>query len=613
MRVNFQLLLSTLALTTQLVASETHTFHYTAEYVTANPDGVHEKQMIGFNGKWPLPEIHVNKGDRVQLYLTNGLHDKNTSLHFHGLFQKGSNYMDGPQMVTQCPIAPNDTYLYNFTVPDQVGTFWYHSHTGAQYADGLRAPFIIHGVDEEDEPYQYDEERVISIADTYHKQYEDVTKEFLTRYNPTGAEPIPQNLLMNDTANATIHFDPNMTYLLRFVNMGLFVSQYVYIEGHDMQIVEVDGIAVEPYSVDYLYLTAGQRYSVLVKSKPNRNRNYAIMQKFDNTMLDVIPTDLKLETLNYIVYNDAKPLPLAYHKDGAKSWTDFDLKPVGDIEILDEPDHRIVLDVIMDNLGDGVNYAFFNNISYVPPVVPSLITALTAGEQAVNADVYGSNTNAFVLQPDDVIEIVINNKDTGRHPFHLHGHTFQIVQKSEAFPDDEPQSYNETDHSEFPKYPMIRDTVTLEPNGYVVLRFRADNPGVWIFHCHVDWHLEQGLAVVLIEDPLALQSQTPPDDFYQNCVNNGVPITGNAAGNSHDFLDLTGENLQPQPLPLGFTLKGYVALLVSTLVGLFGLYSIVQYGLEDSITDDERIQKNLLNILKANNIIPEEADETTRL
>lgn len=600
-----------LALTTaQLVSAETHTFHYTAEYVTANPDGVHEKQVIGFNGKWPLPEIHVNKGDRVELYLTNGLVNKNTSLHFHGIFQNGTNYMDGPQMVTQCPIAPNDTYLYNFTVPDQAGTFWYHSHTGAQYGDGLRAPFIVHS---DDEPFEYDDERVISISDVYHKQYDEVTAELLTRYNPTGAEPIPQNLLMNDTANATIYFDPNTTYLLRFVNMGLFVSQYVYLEGHEMTIVEVDGIDVEPYSVDYLYMTVGQRYSVLVKSKSDRSKNYAIMQKFDNTMLDVIPQDLKLEALNYIVYDENKPMPSAYHKDDAESFDDFDLKPVGNIELLDEPDHRIVLDVIMDNLGDGVNYAFFNNITYVPPVVPTLITALTSGKDAINADIYGSNINAFVLQPNDIIEIVVNNKDTGRHPFHLHGHTFQVIQKSKPFPDDDPHSYDENNHDEFPRYPLIRDTVTLEANGYIVLRFKAENPGVWIFHCHVDWHLEQGLAAVFIEDPLALQSQQPPEEFYQNCVNNGVPIAGNAAGNIDDLFDLTGENTQPKPLPTGFTAKGYFALLLSTLVGLFGLWSIIEYGLEDAIQDDERIQKNLEGILRIHDMLPQNADERTPL
>ena len=66
-----------------------------------------------------------------------------TSIHWHGLLQKGTPYMDGSPYATQCPIAPYSTFDYNFNVGDQVGTYWYHSHSGPQYYDGLFGPFII--------------------------------------------------------------------------------------------------------------------------------------------------------------------------------------------------------------------------------------------------------------------------------------------------------------------------------------------------------------------------------------------------------------------------------------------------------------------------------------
>jgi iron transport multicopper oxidase len=580
--------------------AETHTFHYKAEWVKANPDGLKEKNVVGFNGQWPLPEIHVNKGDRVELYLENGLKNQNTSLHFHGLFMNGTNYMDGPEMVTQCPIPPGETYLYNFTVGNQVGSYWYHSHTGAQYGDGLRGPFIIH---DDNEPFSYDEEKVITIAETYHGQYEEITREFKNRYNPTGAEPIPQNLLLNESQNTTIHFEAGKSYLLRFINIGLFVSQYIYIEDHEMTIVEVDGEYVEPLTVEYLYIAVAQRYAVIVKSKRNPEKNYALMQKFDNTMLDTIPQDLKLAAMSYVVYDDEKPLPLPYGLKSDELFNEFDLRPLQNIELFDEPDYRITLDVIMDNLGDGINYAFFNNITYVAPKVPTLLSVLDAGENALRSEIYGSNTHSYVLQPNEVVEIVVNNKDTGRHPFHLHGHTFQIVQKSPAFDDDAPTSYDPENPEPFPKYPLIRDTAILEPNGYLVLRFKTINPGVWFFHCHVDWHLEQGLALTLIEDPLSVQKQTPPADFYRICEKSGVPTKGNAAANADDWLDLTGENVQPSPLPKGFTPKGYIAFFISAFIGIYGLWSIVQYGLEDSVQDDKQVFDNLERILKENDML----------
>lgn len=114
--------------------------------------------------------------------------------------------------------------------------------------------------------------------------------------------------------------------------------------------------------------------------------------------------------------------------------------------------------------------AFFNNITYVRPKVPTLYSALSSGPLATNSDIYGANTNAFILRKGEIVEIIVNNDDKGRHPFHLHGHDFQTVARSE----EEAGSYNGS--GTFPKVPMRRDTIMLNPNGNAVLRFKADNP-----------------------------------------------------------------------------------------------------------------------------------------
>ena len=105
-----------------------------------------------------------------------------------------------------------------------------------------------------------------------------------------------------------------------------------------------------------------------------------------------------------------------------------------------------------------------------------------------------------------------------------------------------------------------RDTVVLEPNGHIVLRFKADNPGVWIFHCHVDWHLEQGLAAVFIEAPLELQDvETLSENYLQVCASGKIPTKGNAAGHFDDWYDMSGLPRQPTPLPEGFTCLLYTS------------------------------------------------------
>ncbi|KAM9926416.1 hypothetical protein OXX59_003254 [Metschnikowia pulcherrima] len=579
-----------------VVLAETHTWYYETTWVNANPDGVFERPVIGFNNTWPLPTLRVKKGDRVNLYLKNGFDDRNTTLHFHGMFQNGTSQMDGPEMVTQCPISPGDTMLYNFTTADQVGTFWYHSHTAGQYGDGMRGVFIIEEQDESDYPFEFDEEVVLPLGEWYHKNADYLIPKFMNLYNPTGAEPIPQNLLFNDTRNNSWVVEPNTTYLMRIVNVGGFVSQYLYMEDHDFTVVAVDGIYVQPNTTDMLYITVAQRYDVLVTTKSDTSRNYAFMSKFDDTMLDVIPGDLLLNSTNYITYNTSAPTPEQYMVDSIDEYLDdFFLVPESGEELLADSDLLVTLDVAMDNLGNGVNYAFFNNITYTTPKVPILATALSSGEFATNSYIYG-NVHAIVLGKDDIIDIAVNNLDTGKHPFHLHGHTFQVIERGASVDDEDPPvAYDPENHEEWPEHPMVRDTVYVNPQSYMVLRFKADNPGVWFFHCHIEWHLDQGLAVTFIEAPAELQEKEEfTDDWKRVCSNSNVSIEGNAAGNAVNFMDLTGANVQHKPLPAGFTARGIVALVFSCIAGFLGIASIAYYGMTESNIDiDEQVIRDL--------------------
>ena len=130
---------------------------------------------------------------------------------------------------------------------------------------------------------------------------------------------------------------------------------------------------------------------------------------------------------------------------------------------------------------------------------------------------------------------------------------------------------------------MRRDTILVNPNGNTVLRFRSDNPGVWLFHCHIEWHVASGLIATIIESPLDIQSQLAgkiPQDHLQSCRDADVPTEGNAAGNTVDLTDLSGENTDPGRLPDGFAARGIVALVFSILAAFLGLGVISWYGLK---------------------------------
>jgi iron transport multicopper oxidase len=195
---------------------------------------------------------------------------------------------------------------------------------------------------------------------------------------------------------------------------------------------------------------------------------------------------------SWIVYNESNlnPEPAII-----SAWDDFDdidmypLYPEGVVP----PDDSITLGFEFTTLGNGANYAQFNGISYTSPIIPTLVTVLTAPSELVtNSTIYGTSTSPFILNHNEMIQIVLNNFDTGKHPcespfrytpihvlivtiVHLHGHVFQVLYRS----DNNEGPYNESMNLTFTDNPLRRDTILVNPGGFIILRFRADNPGVW--------------------------------------------------------------------------------------------------------------------------------------
>lgn len=362
-----------------------------------------------------------------------------------------------------------------------------------QYPDGFRGPLIV---EDPESPYngKYDEELVITLSDWYHDQMPGLIQKFLSVVNPTGAEPVPNSALMNDTQNLQIQVEPGKTYLMRFINMAAFAAQYVWIEGHSFRIVEVDGVWTEEAEADLIYLSAAQRYSVLVTMRNDTSTNFAINGAMDQDLFDKIPEGLNSNVTSFLVYDPSAPMPSPSLLDEFVEFDDHTLVPYDRQPLLEDPDYSFKLDAKMDNLGDGVNYAFMNDITYVRQKVPSLYTALTVGSHASNPAVYGVNSNSFILEHNQVIEVILNNHDPGKHPFHLHGHNFQCVARGEENSND----YNPA-NATLADIPMRRDTWVVRPNGHIVVRFRADNPGVWLYHCHIEWHVVSGLTATFVE------------------------------------------------------------------------------------------------------------------
>ncbi len=117
LRLSFRLSVCALLLAfTFLAQAATVNYAFNITWVKANPDGAFNRPVIGINGKWPIPVMTATVGDRVVVNVVNQLGNVSTSLHFHGLYMNGTTQMDGPVSVTQCAIAPGESFKYDFHV-----------------------------------------------------------------------------------------------------------------------------------------------------------------------------------------------------------------------------------------------------------------------------------------------------------------------------------------------------------------------------------------------------------------------------------------------------------------------------------------------------------------
>lgn len=178
---------------------------------------------------------------------------------------------------------------------------------------------------------------------------------FLSLGNPSGAEPVPDSALVNETTDLSLKIEPGKTYLVRMINIGAFAAHYVWFEDHKMSIVEVDGVYTEPMEVDMIYMAAAQRYSVLITAKNSSDQNYAFVGSMDLDLFDVVPDGLNPNVTGWLVYDEAKEKPTPQDVATFDPSDDFDLIPQDKEPLLDHVDRSITLDVKMDNLNDGAN------------------------------------------------------------------------------------------------------------------------------------------------------------------------------------------------------------------------------------------------------------------
>ena len=280
-------------------------------------DGKTYRLAIAINGQIPGPTLIVHEEQEVEIHVQNNLTTEGISIHWHGMHQRGTPWMDGVGQVTQCPIGPQSSFSYRyFATPP--GTFWYHSHSGAQRTDGFYGALIVkeklnrmrkirtklerHGVDGgfQDLPDQHtltflDWQQEASL-DTFTqiqgavgfypgKEHGAVPTPEDDLYNRTnsfegaGVGPIPyfSGLINGKGRHPDVRYiqtrlsiftvEAGNTYRFRLVGaQGLYAYKFS-IDGHKLTVVGTDGYWLKPVKdVDYIIIHTGERYDFLLNA-----------------------------------------------------------------------------------------------------------------------------------------------------------------------------------------------------------------------------------------------------------------------------------------------------------------------------------------------------------
>ncbi|KAJ7562285.1 hypothetical protein O6H91_03G062500 [Diphasiastrum complanatum] len=539
------MLLIGIVLNLAVTTGATGHYKWKVDYLYFSPDCV-EKAIIAINGQYPGPTIVARAGDTIVVELENAMPTESVVIHWHGIRQIGTPWFDGVPFVSQCPISPGETFTYKF-VP---GTYFYHGHLGMQRAAGFYGSLIVDLKRGKREPFTYDGELSIVVNDWWHSSvYDQETGLFSIPFRFVGE---PQSLLIAGRGRYNCSLVPTSsvvgdgdclkcnsespqcqpyvlpvqsgkTYRLRIASVASLSSLNFILEGHNMTIVEADGYYVDPVIVQNLDLYSGETYSVLFTANQNPSRNYWAAINVRGRK-PVTPTGLAI--LNYNS-NPSSLLP-STASPVSPAWNDFDYSLSQSKLILarkgyevpppPRPDRQLILLTTQNNIDGRTKWAI-NNISYVPTSTPVLAALKYGWKNAydpipppdypalpMNIIAPPANPNAkagsgvYTFHFGSVVDVIIQNSNTLNrnnseiHPWHLHGHDFWVLGYGKGIfdPANDPKSYNL-------KNAPLKNTVAVFPYGWVAIRFKADNPGVWPFHCHVEAHFHMGMGVIFAE------------------------------------------------------------------------------------------------------------------
>ena len=422
------------------------------------PEAGRDTAVWAYDGAVPGPELRVRQGERLRVIVRNGLEEE-TTVHWHGI--RLPNAMDGVPHLTQKPIGPAESFEYEFELPD-AGTYWYHPHQRSfeQVGRGLYGPLIV----EEADPVRVDRDVTWMLDDWRLTRSAEIRDNFGNRHDMSHNGRVGNTVTINGSVPDSFAVNSGERIRLRLVNAANARVFALDFGDHDPHIIALDGQPVTPHAPEsgLVVLGPAMRADIILDMTGKPGSRVTVVDRFyrdmDYRLVDLAygDTPLRDKTPDWPMALLPNPLPEPDVADARRHEVVFSGGMMGGMVLA-----RMGLERQGETMGmmRGKGMWFVNGVAAEGHVLDPILT-LERGES-------------------HVIRMV--NATAWHHPIHLHGHSFRVISRNGA----------PTTHREW------QDTVLMAPQETVEIAFVADNPGDWMFHCHILEHQAAGMMGVI--------------------------------------------------------------------------------------------------------------------
>lgn len=429
------------------------------------PEPYNETDVWCYNDAVPGPEIRVKQGDKVRVYFENGL-DEASTIHWHGV--RVPNEMDGVADLTQAPVSADSTFIYEFDAVD-AGTFWYHPHQRGfeQVGRGLYGSLIV----EEPNPIQVDRDLTWILDDWRLMRSASISDDFANGHDMSHNGRVGNTVTLNGSAPDIFEVRKGERIRLRLINAANARIFELDFAEHNPIVIALDGQPVSPHTPRNGRIVLGPAMRVdLVLDMPHE-------PGFRSTVTDVFYKDLEYRFIDIL-----------YSKNMLRKHTPNWPMALESNPLL-EPD---------------INNAVRHDIQFTGGMMGGMVLRQMGIKPKKNANsgmgsmmsmmhsnkiwsINGVAAEGHVMEPMLRLQlghhyvIDMTNATAWYHPIHLHGHSFRVLSRNGK----------PTQHREW------QDTVLMAPRERVEIALVADNPGDWMFHCHILEHMAAGMMGVI--------------------------------------------------------------------------------------------------------------------